>query len=75
MTAILLSIPKRAHSRSQDSDVHLPVPRYDLNCTRLWQEGCTNTSSQWQVLHEGAIDGGCKNFVEGRGGTREICTV
>lgn len=27
-----------------------------------------------QVVHEGAIDGGCKNHIEG-GGTRVICTV
>lgn len=53
----------------------LSYDRYDLNCTREWQKGCSSEYDQWKVLHEGAVDGGCKNIVEGREGTREICTV
>ena len=45
---------------------------YDLNCSRDWNEGCSRPS-HWEVLHEGAINGGCKNYVGSAG--KEICTV
>ena len=78
---VVVVVVVMAHDTRPPSAHHLlpspsfPQPcrlRYDLNCTRNWQQGCSNDTAQWQVLHEGAVDGGCKNFVEGRGGTREV---